>query len=672
MKKRLCSLLIAIIMVLSLMPANAIAVEGKGTNDVPSSTVETRENSKEYQGPVISCTEGNVADKVKLEASYGSDGKRQSIVIKESGDYTISGTWNTSIWDEYAQMGAVLIIDTNVEANITLHKVNIRSDQAAASNSGSSGICCKDGSKVTLTLDGENTIYGQYKPAIELQGAADVTITGDGSLTAVCGKKGSEDGRGPGIGVFNDGGGTLKIYGGTIKATGDLQATGSPGGAGIGDNGISNSAVLEKIIIEERDNHTINLTAIGGRGAPGIGSNTSGSTSDTQIIIRSGRIIAKGGEVNNYYGGPGIGGGDNWISSSISPGAPEAQIDISGGNITAEGTDGGAGIGGGYRSAPSIHITGGDIRATGGPWGAGIGAGVSAQGGNIDITGGKITAVGKSGSAGVGGGYYGTGMKIAIGGNTDIIAIGSDSGEGIGAGSDGSIEELVFSGTPNIIAGAQNGLAVSEKAAVSGFSILNGQFKDVLPDSIFIQDKDGKIIKEHKNLGTLKLKSIAYSLQNKEQTLLVGQTNGTFACVSENEQDVFEWNAADSPPGGPGDPGEPADHPPGGHASGGSGFQPYGLLLRQPAGGDLCPRGAGGPAAAGPGDLYPHVPQEPEPGGPGRGDRGEPVRQRRDAPANFYQSGGKRQPAHPERDHYHPGLGGGGPSLCGLPGGGHR
>ena len=67
------------------------------------------------------------------------------------------------------------------------------------------------------------------------------------------------------------------------------------------------------------------------------------------------------------------------------------------GSLTAEGGEGGAGIGGGYESgAGNIEITGGTVEAVGGEGAAGIGGGVYGPGRDIEISGGKVSASGGS------------------------------------------------------------------------------------------------------------------------------------------------------------------------------------------------------------------------------------------------------------------------------------
>ena len=78
------------------------------------------------------------------------------------------------------------------------------------------------------------------------------------------------------------------------------------------------------------------------------------------------------------------------------------------GSLTAEGGEGGAGIGGGAEKIGSnVTIQGGTIEAEGGEGGAGgagIGGGIKSTGSNIAIQGGTIEAEGGAGAAGIGDG----------------------------------------------------------------------------------------------------------------------------------------------------------------------------------------------------------------------------------------------------------------------------
>ena len=122
-----------------------------------------------------------------------------------------------------------------------------------------------------------------------------------------------------------------------------------------------------------------------------------------------------------------------------SAGSNDAQVKITGGNITATSDDDwGAGIGSGSDGNGTdgtayVEITGGEINATGGYLGAGIGGGCNGSG-NVTISGGTITAAGGEGAAGIGGGYY-NGATVTITGDAVIKnASSTKHGAGIGGG----------------------------------------------------------------------------------------------------------------------------------------------------------------------------------------------------------------------------------------------
>lgn len=149
-------------------------------------------------------------------------------------------------------------------------------------------------------------------------------------------------------------------------------------------------------------------------------------------------------------GGAGIGGNGiqgSWvINGTAGAGTGEAGgiITINGGTITATGSFGGAGIGGGFGQ-------GGYAISGSGTGGAGTGgAGTGGAGGTITINGGMITATGGNyGGSGIGGGYGhggladignggagtgGVGGTTTINGGTIVAAAGNYGGAGIGGG----------------------------------------------------------------------------------------------------------------------------------------------------------------------------------------------------------------------------------------------
>ena len=123
----------------------------------------------------------------------------------------------------------------------------------------------------------------------------------------------------------------------------------------------------------------------------------------------SGELTANGGDR-----GAGIGGGQ---------GSDGTDITITGGKITANGLAGAAGIGGGNDGDGSdITISGGRVLATGGTFGAGIGGGRNGDGSDITITGGEVYARSNASGAGIGGGVDGIGSDITISGDAFVRA----------------------------------------------------------------------------------------------------------------------------------------------------------------------------------------------------------------------------------------------------------
>ena len=148
----------------------------------------------------------------------------------------------------------------------------------------------------------------------------------------------------------------------------------------------------------------------------------------------AGRLVIHGGEIeatcikeaSKYAAGIGGGYGD---------GSGMKEITIYGGKVTAQGAEGGAGIGGGKNNnhPGTITIYGGTVNATGGDYGAGIGGGQNRDGWPTIINGGIVFADSDNRGAGIGGGYLGSGTSVVI--NDGVVhADGSGGGAGIGGG----------------------------------------------------------------------------------------------------------------------------------------------------------------------------------------------------------------------------------------------
>ena len=291
-------------------------------------------------------------------------------------------------------------------ATVTLKDATI--DGTHSSSHPWAGITCLG--DATIILKGTNSVMGSYYiyPGIQpahKDGTEDYTLTikGDGELTVSPFDSG--DATAAGIGGGNNiPSGNIVIEGGTINVRG-----GASSGAGIG--GGSGSGSCGNITIK---GGTIN--AIGGGNGAGIGGGYD-HASCKNITISGGVIDAKG--CNSFEAGYGAGIGAGYNANC-------GAIKITGGTITAHGSNYGAGIGGGYHgSCKSIYIDGGEITATGGNnSGAGIGGGnVSPINQTIEITSGvkKVTATKVSSTDCIGQGFSCTCGTVTIGGVVGVI-----------------------------------------------------------------------------------------------------------------------------------------------------------------------------------------------------------------------------------------------------------
>ena len=159
-------------------------------------------------------------------------------------------------------------------------------------------------------------------------------------------------------------------------------------------------------------------------------------------------------------GGAGIGGGNGGLGQSIT---------ISDGTVKANGSAGGSGIGGGNGNyGYIIGISGGDVTATGTAGGAGIGGGNGGLGQSITISGGTVKANGNAGGAGIGGGNGKSGTKITVSDGTVTVSAGEGGGAGIGTGDATNADLMdvrankinITGGTVTAIGGAAGGAGI--------------------------------------------------------------------------------------------------------------------------------------------------------------------------------------------------------------------
>ena len=254
---------------------------------------------------------------------------------------------------------------------------------------------------------------------------------------------GGSDAPGIGNGCFNllyskdylgEDTGWTKIYGGGVIAYGGWCGAGIGGGAGrhVGK-------------IEIFGENLTFVEAYGGDYGAGIGGGAEGEGSkkdgtNTGIFIHGGSVFAYGG-----LEAAGIGGGGAGEDAGFA-GEDGGDITITGGYVKAYGGEGGAGIGGGYEAGlRNLTISGGNVEAIGGEkrltGGAGIGGGAEAaiRSATVNISGGTVTARGSDDAAGIGFGseilttITSSNLYLTVSGGT-VYAYGNGEGAGIGGG----------------------------------------------------------------------------------------------------------------------------------------------------------------------------------------------------------------------------------------------
>ena len=170
------------------------------------------------------------------------------------------------------------------------------------------------------------------------------------------------------------------------------------------------------------------------------------------------------------------------------------------GSLTAEGGEGGAGIGGGYESgAGNIEITGGTVEAVGGEGAAGIGGGVYGTGHDIEISGGKVSATGgdadkklessRPGAAGIGDGA-GTGKG-------EIDPDASSNPNHIYISGDAEVEAKAGASTGGKTAAIGGGIVGGGDVGEIPNSALSNDDHKVTGGSLTRYDSDGKKMEDY-------------------------------------------------------------------------------------------------------------------------------------------------------------------------------
>ena len=476
MKKRLFASLLCLALCLSLLPITALAdgdggveyIERGWDGSAVTEQVKTIDTYTTITSNTIQWNNGWYV--AQGEVTIGTDDNPQRVTV--TGDVHLiltDGCTLTVNGGIQVEKGNSLTIYGQSEQTGTMGRLiaSITEEDASIYHAVIGG----NGSDTGGNEGGAVTIHGGFVSATATvidfsqsdpdtsQGNNNGSFAGD-SYGAAIGGGGSETGTG-------GDGGTITIFGGTVRAESVLGAGigGGSGGSGGGDGGkvtISGGTVTAIV-----SSQTAPYADPGAdpKYSAGIGSSDHNSIGGGTITISGGTVFAQSPD------GAGIGCGENSDGSAI-------VIAISGGTVEAVSTNG-AGIGGGMIEALSGMVnfektySGGNITIAGGTVsaqstnGAGIGSGaviydvsdgseVSKKntpeviGGTITVSGGTVSAQSVRG-AGIGGGsgqvtvdpdaqtppsltpYSSDGGTVTISGGT-VEAV---STEGVGIGSGG-------------------------------------------------------------------------------------------------------------------------------------------------------------------------------------------------------------------------------------------
>ena len=448
MKKRLFASLLCLALCLSLLPITALAdgdggveyIERGWDGSAVTEQVKTIDTYTTITSNTIQWNNGWYV--AQGEVTIGTDDNPQRVTV--TGDVHLiltDGCTLTVNGGIQVEKGNSLTIYGQSEQTGTMGRLiaSITEEDASIYHAVIGG----NGSDTGGNEGGAVTIHGGFVSATATvidfsqsdpdtsQGNNNGSFAGD-SYGAAIGGGGSETGTG-------GDGGTITIFGGTVRAESVLGAGigGGSGGSGGGDGG--------KVTIS---GGAVRAESYYGGGIGGGGDLSGGDTGGD-----GGTITISGGTVEvQSVSGAGIGGGNSGLGPSDS--IPTKGTGGSGGNITISGG-----------SVTATTMTGRTIgllaERNQGRWaGAAIGGSFGGSSGNITISGGTVTAIVSSQtapyadpgadpkySAGIGSSDHSIGGgKVTISGGTVFAQSPDGAGIGCGENSDGSAIVIAISG----------------------------------------------------------------------------------------------------------------------------------------------------------------------------------------------------------------------------------
>ena len=469
MKKRLFASLLCLALCLSLLPITALADGDGGVAYIErgwdGSAVTEQPKTIDIYTPIVENTvtwNGTTGgwyvarDNVTINQRVTVIGDVH-LILTDGCTLTVNGGIQLEAGDSLTIYGQSDGADTmgKLTASITSENTAIY-NAAIGGNTGKTGgtlTVCGGAVEATVTV----IDVSQSDPDTS-QGNNNGSFAGD-SYGAAIGGGGSETGTG-------GDGGTITIFGGTVRAESVLGAGigGGSGGGGGGDGG--------KVTIS---GGAVRAESYYGGGIGGGGDLSGGDTGGD-----GGTITISGGTVEvQSVSGAAIGGGSSGFGFSDSiptktkgTGGSGGTITISGGSVTATTMTGrtigllsemgagrwaGAAIGGSFGgSSGNITISGGTVTAIVSSqtaphaepdadpiYSAGIGSSSSSSGGgNITISGGTVFAQSPDG-AGIGCGENSDGSDIVIAISGGTVEAVSTNGAGIGGGMIESLSAMV-------------------------------------------------------------------------------------------------------------------------------------------------------------------------------------------------------------------------------------
>ncbi len=520
-KKKLVSLILASLLVVTILPTSINAQELTTLPEQETQTIEPTtalEEPTTAEEPTIIEDDTQPVTQLATETATVTKEAESQILNNTIGtafeiDGLIITTENHEAYDRNVDENAIvvtgsdqiiftnaksgteidtkIVIDSGVTANITLAGVNINVDDD------NDNIALEIRNNATLNLflpeaSSSTLRSGNHKAGLQVNSGATLNIIDSslGKLTAISSNDGAgigsakdenpgniniyggniiaiseDDGAGIGGGMNGDSG-NINIYGGTVNATSNTDGA----GIGGGDSGNGKNITI----------HGGTVTATSKDGGAGIGAG---------VQANSGYIYIKGGNVTARAEkhGAGIGSGDTggFIGFGEDGGICE-YVEISGSTTVVNASSGGdgAGIGSSFDGkSNTIVINDGNVTASSEGDGAGIGSGARSSLYNLTINGGTINANGGSNAAAIGTGafyedihededHYYAYAHIHINGG-DITANGGSEGCGIGGGSQTNTDTTIDITGGNIK--AYGGTGRTESGAGIGGSSQSGE-----------------------------------------------------------------------------------------------------------------------------------------------------------------------------------------------------